>query len=327
MLIGAGAVGYWIWAPSRSALVVYCAHDSIYSEKILREFEQRAGIPILIRYDTEATKSLGLVELLLQEKEHPRCDVFWNNEPLGTFELAEQGLLQPYKGPGFNRIPDRFRDPDGRWAGFAARLRVWIVNTRKLAAQPDAIDTALRGDLSRVAIAKPLYGTTRAQYTALWQLWGMDKLVAWHRDWRARGVREVAGNAMVKDLVAEGVCDLGLTDTDDYFEAHDEGKPVAMVPARLDGGATICIPNTVAIIAGTRRLESAKKLADYLLSAECEMALANAKSRQIPLGAVEEAALPEDVRQLERWAAEGYPLARVGAARQECLAWLKSEYR
>jgi iron(III) transport system substrate-binding protein len=204
---------------------------------------------------------------------------------------------------------------------------VWIVNTGKLAAQPEAVAAALRGDLSRVAIAKPLYGTTRAQYTALWQLWGMDKLVAWHRDWRARGVREVAGNAMVKDLVAEGVCDLGLVDTDDYFEAHDDGKPVAMVPARLDGGATICIPNTVAIIAGTHRLESAEKLTDYLLSAECEMALAKARSRQIPLGAVDETTLPEDVRQLKRWAAEAYPLVRFGAARQECLAWLKSEYR
>ena len=45
---------------------------------------------------------------------------------------------------------------------------------------------------------------------------------------------------------------LSLPYTDDYFEAKDAGKPVAFEPARLDTGATICIPNTVAIVRGTR---------------------------------------------------------------------------
>jgi hypothetical protein len=67
---------YLLWAPHRESLVVYCAHDSIYADSILREFERETGISIAVRYDTEATKSLGLVELLLQEKAHPRCDVF-----------------------------------------------------------------------------------------------------------------------------------------------------------------------------------------------------------------------------------------------------------
>src|SRR5688572_23576024 len=69
---------------ARPGLVVYCAHDSVYSESILRGFEKRTGIPVSIRFDSEATKSLGLEEMLLREKDRPRCDVFWNNGPLGT---------------------------------------------------------------------------------------------------------------------------------------------------------------------------------------------------------------------------------------------------
>ena len=148
-----------------------------------------------MRYDTEATKSLGLVELLLQEKAHPRCDVFWNNELLGTLQLADEGLLLPYRGSGYERIPAAFKDADGRWAGFAARLRLWIVNTNRLAPTEAAIQQAASGDLDRMVIAKPLYGTTRTQYTVLWKLWGRDKLLAWDRDRRARHLREVDGNS------------------------------------------------------------------------------------------------------------------------------------
>ena len=323
-LLLAGA--YALWAPRRESLVVYCAHDSIYAESILRQFERKTGIPVAVRYDTEATKSLGLVELLLQEKGHARCDVFWNNELLGTLRLADAGLLLPYRGSGYNRIPAAFKDPDGCWAGFAARLRLWIVQTNHLAATEEAVRQATSGSLDRIVIAKPLYGTTRTQYTILWNLWGRDKLVGWHRDRLARHLRVVDGNAMVKDLVSAAVCDLGWTDTDDFFEARDEGKPVAMLPVRLEDGKTICIPNTVAIIRGTQRLDKAQKLVDFLLSQECELALACSKSRQIPLGPVETARLPEDVKQLLPWAADGTSLGGLGAASTECLGWLKSDY-
>jgi iron(III) transport system substrate-binding protein len=317
---------YFLWVPHRESLVVYCAHDSIYADSILRDFERQTGISVAVRYDTEATKSLGLVELLLQEKAHPRCDVFWNNELLGTLQLADEGLLLPYRGSGYGRIPAAFKDADGRWAGFAARLRLWIVNTNRLAPTAEAIQQASSGDLDRMVIAKPLYGTTRTQYTVLWKLWGRDKLLAWDRDRRARHLREVDGNSMVKDLVSAGVCDLGWSDTDDFYEAHDEGKPVAMLPVRLENGKTICIPNTVSIIRGTPHLAEAQKLADFLLSEKCEMALAAAKSRQIPLGPVDNSRLPDDVKQLQFWAADGVSLSDLGSANAECLAWLKSEY-
>jgi len=236
-------------------------------------------------------------------------------------------LLLPYRGSGYERIPAAFKDADARWAGFAARLRLWIVNTNRLEPTEAAIQKATRGDLDRMVIAKPLYGTTRTQYTILWKLWGRDKLLAWERDRRARHLREVDGNSVVKDLVSSGVCDVGWTDTDDFFEAHDEGRPVAMVPVRLEDGKTICIPNTVAIIRGTRHLVEAQRLVDFLLSEKCEMALAAAKSRQIPLGPVDADRLPEDVKQLQRWAADGVSLGGLDVANTECLAWLKSEYQ
>ena len=296
-------------------LVVYCAHDSIYAESILRDFTRQTGLPVAARYDTEATKSLGLTELLVREKTAPRCDVFWNNELLGTLDLQEKGILAPYRGPGWQRIPANFKDADGHWTGFAARMRVEISYAQK----------AAPFDLARFAIAKPLYGTTLTHYSVLWQRWGREKTIGWHRDWRTRGVRELHGNAAVKDAVAGGACDAGFTDTDDFFEAKDAGQPVTMRPVQLDDGATICIPNTVAIIRGTRRETDARRLVDFLLSAETELALARSKSRQIPLGPVPEDQVPAEVRALQSAASRGVPLTDLLAARNECLAWLKAE--
>ena len=314
------------WRGAHEPLVVYCAHDSIYADGIIRQFEKETGIAVAIRYDTEATKSLGLVELLIREKAAPRCDVFWNNELLGTMDLMEQGMLQPYEGPGYRRIPAAFKDPGGSWCGFAARMRVYIVNTKKLAPREDTIAKVLSGDLSRVAIAKPLYGTTLTHYTVLWETMGRDGITAWHQDLLKRGIRTVDGNSAVKDAVAQGVCDLGFTDTDDFFDAKDDGKPVAMVPVRLETGVTICIPNTVSIIRGTRRAADAQRLVDYLLSGQTEMALARAKSRQIPLGPVRDEDLPAEVLELKKMSEKQYALASLATAHAQCLAWLKSVY-
>lgn len=316
--------------PEPNALVVYCAHDLVYSEAVLQEFERQTGIRCLVIPDTEATKSLGLVERILRETNGPQCDVFWNNEILGTIQLQKAGRLEPYKGKGYERIPETFRDPNGDWTGFAARMRVWIVNTEKLGATPETVEEVLSEaifspDLSRFAFAKPLYGTTLTQYCLEWQHLGGDPIKARHAGWLKRGAKVVAGNGPVKDLVANGTCDIGLTDTDDYFVAVDDKKPVAMVPYRLVG-KTVAIPNTVAIVKGTRRREQAQKLVDFLLSAETELRLAKSGSRQIPLGMIDTEKLPAEVRELTMLAKESWDISTAAPARDACLAWLKQEY-
>jgi iron(III) transport system substrate-binding protein len=129
----------------------------------------------------------------------------------------------------------------------------------------------------------------------------------------------------VKDAVAEGACDYGYTDTDDFYDAKDAGLPVAMKPVRIASGQTICIPNTVALIRGARHEAKAKQLIDFLLSANTELALARSKSRQVPLGTVSDDALPEEVRAMKPWVSEGVPLVPLAKARRECLEWLKSQ--
>jgi len=321
-------------AAADNTLVVYCAHDEVFSRRIIDLFQDKTGIAVSPRFDTEATKSLGLTELLVREKDSPRCDVFWNNQLLGTADLKVRGVLQPYRGPGYQRIPAAFKDPEGEYTGFAARLRVYIVNTDKHTGpltNEAMLKMTLEGgktDMSQFAIAKPMFGTTLSHYAVLWDLHGAQATKQWHRRWREANVVERGGNATVMELVAEGICTIGYTDTDDYFIAKDNGKPVAMLPVRVgeDQQRTICIPNTVAIIKGARHLDNAKKFVAFMLSEELEVELANSKARQIPLGPVDQSKLSDEVKQLTQWAKDGYDLTGLQQDRAECLQWLKDAY-
>ncbi len=329
LLTGAVVVPWLIRSSSTgdNSLVVYCAHDSIFADAIIRAFEQRSGIAVQVRYDEEANKSLGLTSLLIAEKTHPRCDVFWNNQTSGTIRLKNEGVLATCDPAVFSRIPESYRDSENQWAGFAARLRVFLVNTDRMPATEVAIAEAMTSErLDNAAIAVPLFGTTLSHYTVLCDQMGLDGLKAWHRSLRDRGIREARGNGAVKDLVAEGACAFGFTDTDDAFAAIDAGKPVRMIPVRLESGQTICLPNSVAMIRNCPHPGAAAELIRYLLSEEVELALAGSASRQIPLGPVDRTQLPPEVAELMDWAERGVPLDSTAKHDQEVLDWLTEEY-
>lgn len=321
------AVLLWILvSPKTPRLIVYCAHDAIYSNKVLAQFTAETGIKVEPRFDSEATKSLGLVELIIKEAQNPRCDVFWNNELLGMLDLDQRGLLEPYQGEGHARIPDQYKSPTGTWTGFAARMRMMIGNTQlMMTIDPSSINEMLAGDLSRVAIAKPMFGTTLTHYAVLWDQLGADGLKAWHNDTRQRGLVEAPGNGPVKNLVGRGICQLGFTDTDDYFLGVAEGLPVSALPARVGENQTIVIPNTVAIIKGSKHQDEAQQLVDFLLSSQTELILARSPARQIPLGPIGDETLPSEVEQLVIWAKDSLDLRNLLIARNEVLAWLRGE--
>ena len=330
LILGIAVIVPLLWndqGSQENTLVLYCAHDSIFADSIIRQFEARTGISVQVRYDEETNKSLGLTNLLIAERAQPRCDVFWNNQTLGTIRLKQEGLLASVDPKLLARIPNQFKDADSQWAGFAARLRVFIINTDKMTASEQVVASAIRADsLSNAAIAVPLFGTTLSHYAVLCDRIGLDGLKAWHTSLRRRGIREVRGNGAVKDLVAEGACDFGFTDTDDAFAAIDAGQPVTMLPVRLDSGQTICLPNSVAMIRNCPHPAAAAEFMKYLLSEEVEIALANSGSRQIPLGPVDSSKLPAEVLELRNWALQSVSLDGAARHHEEVLKWLTAVY-
>lgn len=302
VLIIAGCPG---GGPATREVVVYCALDRLYAQPVLEEFQAKTGIVVRAKWDTEATKTTGLVEAIRAERGAPRCDVFWNNEVGQTVALAADDLLEPYDSPAAASLPAAARDPRRRWTGFAARARVLIVNTAQV---PDGGPTSYRDLLDprwkgRCAIAKPLFGTTATHLAALHAALGADGLRDLLRGLVANGVQVVAGNATVKDMVCRGEVAWGLTDTDDLNLALLAGSPVrAVFPDQQEGGAgTLLIPNSAAIVKGAAHTAEARALVDHLVSAEVEAALAASRSAQVPLraGTARPAWIPQTLRTLD----------------------------
>jgi iron(III) transport system substrate-binding protein len=130
ILFGFGLTGCGSKENEPAEVVVYTSLDKVFSQPVLEAFEQETGIKVLAVYDSEATKTTGLVNRLIAEKGNPRADVFWNSETGRTIVLKQKGVLAPYISPSAVDIPNTFKDPKGYWAGFGARCRILIYNTR-----------------------------------------------------------------------------------------------------------------------------------------------------------------------------------------------------
>ena len=116
-------------------VVIYTSLDKVFSQPILEAFEKKNNIKVLPVYDSEATKTTGLVNRLIAEKDSPRADVFWNSETGRTIVLKRKGVLAKYVSLSAADTPAQFKDAEGHWIGFAARCRILIYNTDLLKAE------------------------------------------------------------------------------------------------------------------------------------------------------------------------------------------------
>jgi iron(III) transport system substrate-binding protein len=290
-------------------VVLYSAQDQEFAAGLLDDFKQRTGLAVAPKYDTEANKSVSLYVELVNEKDRPRCDVFWNNEILATIRLQRQGLLEPYDSPSAKPYPASAKAADHTWTAFAARPRILIVNTKLVpeAGRPrgllDLTDARWRG---RLVMARPQFGTSATQAACLFEVLGPDKARDWYRELKANEVQLAPGNKQVAEWVGRGrtprgqPAAVGITDPDDALAEVRAGHDVAILLPDRDAPAdgrmgTLFIPNTLAVMKGCPNPEGARRLVDYLLSPEVETKLAESESHQVPLNPEVTAKLPKEI--------------------------------
>jgi iron(III) transport system substrate-binding protein len=244
------------------SVVIYTSQDEVYAEPIFKQFEQQTGIAVRAVYDSEAVKTVGLVQRLLNEASHPQCDVFWNNEEMRTRLLVAKNL---------------FRETNG-WALLGYRSRRLVVNTNllPLAKAPqtfqDATNEFWRG---KFALAYPLFGTTSTHFMALRQHWGDAPWQSWCRTLAANKPLVVDGNSVVVKLVGSGEAWFGFTDSDDVASEQREGLPIAAVPLCADG---LILHNTAGVIHGAPHPVEAQQLFEYLQSIAVQDQLVHEKA-------------------------------------------------
>lgn len=272
----------------QARLVVYCSLDRDAIEPVLVKVATAQDVGINLVTDTEATKTTGLVQRLMNERGRPRGDIWISGEVVGTSRLAKAGILDslPSEVVAPGAWPSEHIAQKGLWAQFSLRPRRLAYNT--ILAKAHELPTKLQ-DLSlprwrgRVCIAKPQFGSTRGHFAALLVLMGPEAFTAMIQGWKANDVRLVDGNSSVVRAVSRGESHLGLTDSDDVYAGQREAWPLDFARG-VEAAQLPATPASIGLIkGGPNTTKAAVYLQALLLSGDLERTLAGGDWKAVPV--------------------------------------------
>jgi iron(III) transport system substrate-binding protein len=271
---------------SSEQVVVYSSVDDSYCRPLCERFTQATQIEVKLVPDSEETKSTGLLNRLIAEKERPQADVFWSGDPVRAAILTSKKIGAPYQSPQAAGLPFEFAQPSFGFTMFSTRMRVIIFNRNLLAGKSppasvfDLINPRFRG---AGCLANPLFGTTSMHAAALFQVLGEQAAKDYFRKLIENDVAMLSSNGEVRRRVAAGDFEIGLTDSDDANLALKDGAPIGYVLPDQQGIGTLLVPNAVVLIDRSPNPVNARKFIDFILSPDSERWLAESDAAQFPL--------------------------------------------
>ncbi len=344
VILAVAAVVAWVfWPEPAPDVVLYCGVDQDQSRGITDEYEKKTGQEVKFVPENERNRSIGLPQQLLQERSHPRADVYWSNENMHIVDLGLRGLLAPLPPGLAERFPPEWRDPKGLYVAFGARARVLLVNTKLLPDpkdRPTSVDDLLNPKYKamgfQTAMAEPFVGTTFTHAVVILtrdEAKGkafFEGVVAAMDDGLLR-LTPGNGEAMQLARDSEKKVAFCLTDTDDAWGAVQQGFPVEIVyPDQGEGQVgTVVMANTAALVRGGPNPENAARLLEHIASPGVELELANGPSAQMPLRTEnQDVKLPEHVKRPGKdFRMAKVDWAQVGANRDRWTDWLNHVFR
>ena len=239
-------------SPGEGNLVIYSGRSEELVGPIIEQFEAETGIDVQTRYGDTAE----LAATILEEGENSPADLFFAQDPGALGALADEGRFQELPGQILDRVPERFRSPDGNWVGTSGRARVVAYNTAALSEDelPESIfaftDPEWEG---RIGWA-PTNGSFQAFVTALRVIEGEDRARAWLEGIQANDPFVYPDNSTTLEAVASGEVEVGFVNHYYLFRALEEqGQDFGARNYYLPGAD----PGNLVIVAGTGILDSA----------------------------------------------------------------------
>jgi iron(III) transport system substrate-binding protein len=261
-LAGCGGGG----AEGDGKVTVYSGREEELVGPLFAQFEQETGIDVEIRYGDSAE----LAATIAEEGDNSPAEVFFAQDPGSLGAVEEEGLLADLPDEVLERVPERFRDEDGRWVGTSGRVRVIVYNTDDLSENevPDSVfeltDPKWKG---KVGVAPP-NASFQAFVSAMRLSEGDEKTKQWLVDLKANGVKFYEKNTPIVEAAAAGEIQVGLVNH--YYlylvKEEDPGAPVANhFLTGADPGALVSVAGA-AVLAGAGDQEEAERFVAFLLS-------------------------------------------------------------
>ncbi|GAB48076.1 ABC transporter substrate-binding protein [Mobilicoccus pelagius] len=215
------------------------------------------------------------VARLAAAKAAPEFDV-WHGGPADGFGAAvEQDLLEKYIGPTGEKIPARYKDPDGYWAGVYVGALGFCSNKKILdelgAPVPTSWDDLLDPKFAKqISTAHP--STSGTAFTTLWtqvtRLGGEDAGLDYMRRLHNNVLQYTKSGTAPGQVAGRGEAAVGLVFSHDCALYKERGMNDLVISFPKEGtGYEI---GGVAVVKGSKQQEAAKKYADWALTAEAQ---------------------------------------------------------
>jgi iron(III) transport system substrate-binding protein len=251
-------------------LIVYSARH-YGQEPAFEAFTKKTGI----RLRTFQGSSAELFERLRAEGARTQADVLITVDAGNLWNAARAGLLAPVDSALLRaHIPAHLRDPEGRWVGLTVRVRTIMYNTRTVSPADLSTYEAL-GDSrwkGRLCLRPSGHIYNQSLLASLIKRYGEPRTEEIVRGWMANAPTLINSDTKVLEAIAAGQCDVGIANH--YYLARllakDPAFPVAPFWANQESTGAHVNVSGAGVTAYARNPEHARRLLEFLSSAEAQ---------------------------------------------------------
>ncbi|MDX6749112.1 ABC transporter substrate-binding protein [Geminicoccaceae bacterium 1502E] len=271
-----------LMAGSASALTVYSSVDEENARKLLDAFSEATGVDVQMVF-LSSGPALSRIEA---EKANPQADV-WFGAPSENHILAkERGLTVPYVSQSAAALSGEFKDADGYWHAIytnpvAVGVRTDILESRGApvpASWEDLKNPAYKGLIQMPSPQSS--GTAYAVMLTLIQERGEDGAFEYLQALNPNIQTYTQSGTAPSGALGVGETPVAIQFSPGFLKLADEGYPVQVVFPSEGVGYEVA---SMSILEGTDEMEDAKRLVDWMTSAEGQGALTATKTYFLPI--------------------------------------------
>jgi iron(III) transport system substrate-binding protein len=210
-----------------------------------------------------------LAARMLAEAANPQHDVIWGWAVTYIVDPRMLDMLEPYTPAGIERIPERFRDPEGRWFATTGYMAAFCVNNEVLARKnlpmptswEDLLDPVYKGE---VVMPNPASsGTGYLQIASLLQMKGEDDGWRFLQALDENIAQYIKSGSRPCNSASEGEYAVGASFALRAIKNIIEGYPITMVIPAEGAGHEL---EAHGLMKASQNQEAAKRFLDWTVS-------------------------------------------------------------
>jgi iron(III) transport system substrate-binding protein len=249
---------------SDADLTVYSGRNETLIGDLVKDFEKSSGLTVEVRYGDSAELAAQIAE----EGDNSPADVFFSQDAGALGSIEPQ--LAPLPRDVLDRVPERYRDDAGRWAGASARARVVAYDSREMkpANLPDTIMAFTRPEWKgRIGFA-PTNASFQAFVSAMRLDIGDERTRQWLSGIKANQPKTYENNIQTEEAISRNEVDIGFVNHYYAYELRAEHPDFPVRNHFLRKGDPGSLINAAgpAILSTSDSKPAAEKFVRYLLS-------------------------------------------------------------